>query len=101
MKPLSPAEAQKAFNKNLPDFVIESVNELIVATLDSSGRASFTFEELEQKIKSKKPDDQPWTRKWLDIEETFREHGWRVESDSPGYNETYKGHYKFSPKRGS
>jgi len=99
MKPLSPSEAQKAFNKNLPDFVIESANELIVENLDTNGGASFTFEALKVRIDTKKPDDVPWNKKWLDIEDAFKAAGWKVVADSPGYNETYKGHFKFSPKR--
>ena len=98
MKPLTPSEAQASFNKSLPDFVIQSANELIVENLDTYGEATFTFEELERKIKSKKPDDVRWNRKWLDIEDAFRENGWKVEVDNPGYNETYKGNFKFSPK---
>lgn len=100
MKPLSPAAARIAFNKSLPDFVIESANELIVEHMNASGCSSFTFKELGARIKSKKPDDVEYNDNWLDIEDAFREAGWKVEVDSPGYNETYAGHYNFSPKRG-
>lgn len=27
---------------------------------------------------------------WLDLEDIYRDEGWTVEYDSPGYNETYE-----------
>lgn len=100
MKPLTPQEAQQSFNNNLPDFVIESANELIVENLDSYGGAHFTFDDLEERIKSKMTGDTEFNHKWLDVEDVFRKFGWSVSVDKPGYCETYKGNYTFKPKKG-
>lgn len=99
MDPLSPAQARREFNKNLPKFVIEAANFLIVSKLDSNGCASFTYKELESEIRKRMPDE-AYNQKWLDIEDAFRISGWNVEVDNPGYCESYQGHYKFSPKKG-
>jgi hypothetical protein len=32
---------------------------------------------------------------WLNVEDGYRAHGWRVEYDKPGWNESYEAHYKF------
>lgn len=99
MEPITPAQARQQFNKNLPKFVIEAVNSLIVSKLDTNGCASFTYKELENEIKSRMPCE-GFNSKWLDIEDAFRISGWNVVADTPGYNETYAGNYKFSPKKG-
>jgi hypothetical protein len=33
---------------------------------------------------------------WLDIEDIYREAGWKVSYDKPAYNETYKAYFTFS-----
>jgi len=35
---------------------------------------------------------------WLDVEPIYREVGWNVEYDKPGYNETYEASFKFTRK---
>lgn len=100
MEPIRPSEARKEIKKALPAFVIEAVNILIVSNLDSNDHANFTYDELEEKIQELNPDkESEFNRAWLDVEDIFRDYGWKVVVDNPGYCETYKGNYTFSPKK--
>ena len=36
---------------------------------------------------------------YLDIEPAYRNAGWKVEFDKPGYNETYDSYFVFSKKK--
>lgn len=36
----------------------------------------------------------------LDVEEAYRQKGWSVKFDKPGYCESYKAHWVFKPKPG-
>ncbi len=99
MEPITPSQARGQFNKNLPKFVIEAANFLIVSKLDSNGCASFTYKELASEIR-KRMTCEEYNQKWLDIEDALRTNGWNVVVDNPGYCESYEGHYKFSPKKG-
>jgi hypothetical protein len=100
MEPIRPCEARHRFNKELPAFVIEAVNNLIVANLDSNGHSGFTYKELKQKIQELNPDKEgDFNSNWLDIENIFTIYGWNVVVDNPGYCESYEGNYKFSPKK--
>jgi hypothetical protein len=43
----------------------------------------------------------PYDKIWLDIEDVYGEHGWKVYYDRPAYNEDYEPTFKFTKKRGA
>jgi hypothetical protein len=93
VKPLSPEEARETLA--IPDFVIESINELIQENYD--GRASFTIlrKQIIERIASKTQAE--FDNRWLNFEQAFRSVGWEVTRDSPGYDECYETNWRFSP----
>ena len=106
VNPISPKVAIERKIVSIPDEVIESFNELISEKLNSSGCATFKQDDIVERIMTKfNLKNKMMTRsklfdnKWLDIENLFTQHGWKVEYDSPGYNESYAAVFKFSPKK--
>lgn len=100
-KPISPNEITSLKKKIIPDEVIESFNELIVEKWD--GKESIVrVKSIVDRIVNKIPDlDRSliYSNKWLDIEDIYRNEGWVVIYDQPGYCETYDAYFKFSRKR--
>lgn len=98
MKPITPDEARQQKLTRIPDEVIISVNELIVEKLTSSNYASFTQDELINRIisKSKLSRDEIFNKHYLDFEPIYQKAGWKVEYDKPAYNETYNATFKFT-----
>lgn len=111
VKPISPKvliEARK--NPDLfPPEIIEAFNDLIAKKFNGNEARVDQKEALElalAKMKSKDPSlDTDKYRKdifnngWFDIEPLFREQGWEVHYDKPGYNESYEAFFVFSTKR--
>jgi hypothetical protein len=96
-QPIAPSEARKTFINNIPGFVIESFNELIVENLN--GRyATVLQKEAVTRIKKKMPDGERFNDRWLDIEDVYRANGWVVKYDKPGYNESYEPSFEFKDK---
>lgn len=99
VKPMGPDEVKHI----LPDFVIQGVNQAI--TKYSFGKTSFVIsqDDMIKEIMEFVPDgmtrNELFEKHYLDIEETYREAGWFVEFDKPGYNETYKPYFTFKGKK--
>jgi len=96
VKPLSPEEARETLA--IPDFVIEAINELIQENF--TGRGSFILlrKQIVERVSSKTQAE--FDSRWLNFEEMYRAQGWRVERDSPGYNESYETSFHFCPIKG-
>ena len=104
-KPISPKDINKT--KTIPDFVIKSFNELIEKNFDGDS-AHFIQDKVIEVILSKhwgkkyanvtKKREYIYEMKWLDVESIYRAKGWKVEYDSPAYNETYPASFEFTPK---
>lgn len=97
MKPISPNDVVVP---EIPDFVIEIVNGLIVQNYQDRGKRSVIKQsELIKIINAHIEDkDMCFDIKWLDFEELYRNVGWNVKYDAPGYNESYEATFKFTKK---
>jgi hypothetical protein len=101
-KPIRPNEVSDVMS--FPDEVIDGFNTLIAKNWD--GKASVFLQKDVVKeirrnfVKSGKRMDsnQIFEKNYLDVEETYRLNGWKVEYDKPAYNETYEASFKFSKK---
>lgn len=99
-KPITPDEAKKQKVTVIPDFVISAFNDLILKNY-SGNSAVVSEKEVVAKILSYGPNT---TRKmiydnhWLDVEDVFREAGWKVYYDKPGYCESYAATFTFTRK---
>jgi len=106
IKPITPQEVEEARKNDIPSFVIEAVNKLLKKKWDGK-KAIITQDEI---ISEMKPINvlglengvnfrrQVFANHWLDFEDLYRESGWKVEYDKPGYCETYNAYFKFTKK---
>jgi hypothetical protein len=102
VKPIKPEQ----MNDIIPDWVIEGANKCIVDHY-SKGESQFTQNELIKYILEEMPPevskqhDVQTKRQMLfdyhllDIEDTYREAGWKVEYDKPAYCEDYPANFTF------
>jgi len=99
--PIKPNEVQSKKDELLPDAVIRSFNELIAENFDGT-KSTVSQNEAIKRILSKMPEEiterEIFDKKWLDVEVFYREAGWKVEYDKPGYNESYSAYFVFSKK---
>jgi hypothetical protein len=102
MKPITPSEVQasRKSGKNIPEFIINVVNELIEH--EFNGRfATLRQEDIVAEIIKRNThvtSARIYASRWLDFEEYYREAGWKVDYDKPGYNESYPATFTFSIK---
>lgn len=97
MKPISPNDVVAP---EIPDFVIDIVNRLIRQNYQSRRKCSVIEQrEIVKEIKALiNIYGLEFDIKWLDFEEMYRNAGWNVEYDKPGYNESYEATFKFTKK---
>ena len=98
--PLSPAEMQALQTEQIPDEVFVAFNALISRRI-MGGRATVHQNEVlalleEQGMNRREIFD----NHWLDVEDSYREQGWKVEYDKPGYNESYEAYFVFRLPKG-
>ncbi len=100
VKPITPEEAKDSIIRSFPDYIIESVNELIVETGRSCKYVKILREDVIKRIQSKKDvsRDHLFNNKFLDFEDVYRDQGWSVSYDQPCRGESFKAYYKFTPK---
>jgi hypothetical protein len=97
VKPLSP----DSLNIELPDFVITGVNNAILSKF-RGGEFTIKQNEIMAEILKCAPANmgrqEIFEKKWLDFEELYRQHGWIVTYDKPGWDESYEAFFVFKPK---
>lgn len=101
---ISPQEAQKKHQQQIPQEVFDTWNEVIVSHLHQYSQrveSRFLLKELSSKLSSKMHMNFETLKEkgYLDLEPFFRENGWSVDFDSPGYNESYDANFTFSAKK--
>jgi len=112
MKPISPNEITSAKKDQIPDEVIQSVNEMIVEKWNGY-ESTFKQKDLVIKIVEKLIEHELYNseeekkqvenrlkrnlfdKHYLDIEDIYREEGWIIIYDKPGYNESYDATFTF------
>lgn len=99
VKPITPSEVAGQKRESFPDEVFEAFNEIIAANC-VNGRSNFTQDAVVKLMVSKGlKSAEIFDKHWLDVEEVYREAGWKVEYDKPGYNEDYSSNFTFTAKR--
>lgn len=99
IKPITPKEVENLKQTTIPDFVFEATNELIAENWTGNSSV-FLLKDLKTRISLKGNLDRVSLIKshWLDIETTYRKHGWKVVYDSPAYCEDYEASFTFTKK---
>ena len=97
MKPLRPEDVAVAKAETIPDKVIEVVNNLIAQKWNGS-TATLTQDEILDAIVSYVACSRQYVldNNWLDFEEVYRDVGWSVAYDKPGYCEHGIACFRFS-----
>lgn len=104
VKPVSPDDVSKKKRANIPGFIIEAVNVLIIMKYSESTNSSVVKQEdIVDAIVSKglTTRDEIFNKKWLDIEQLYESCGWIVTYDKPAYCETYPATFEFKKKKTS
>ncbi len=105
--PIKPSEVVKKKTAQIPEIVFEVANELIAENWTGSS-ATFTVDELAERVVARgtPPADTPvnyraalFAKRAFDIEDSYREAGWTVKFDRPGYNESYSANWTFTKGR--
>lgn len=101
--PISREEALKIREKNrnnIPDLVFKIVNDLLLTKPRKNNRIIITQDEILNQLLGDE-DCGRFNRQamldkgWLDFEDIYREVGWKVTYDKPGFNEDYKPYFIF------
>jgi hypothetical protein len=99
-RPIKPAEVAAFKSASIPPEVFDAFNELIAESWTGS-RAVVMQSQAVKRVQSKLEVStvQLFERGWMDVEDSYRAVGWRVEYDKPGYCETYEPNYTFELAR--
>ncbi len=100
--PLSPAEALRAKAGNIPAYIVEAANELLVKNLSLQGYATIKLPELIDLSVAKAGQagiavhrQTMIENKWFDIEPLFRAAGWKVDFEKTAYNDPGPSYFTF------
>jgi hypothetical protein len=96
--PISPDEVASQKIDSIPDGVFEVFNAVIVENWNSRTQsAKFLQDDVVDRLVNKLDvtREEIFSNKWLDVEDAYREQGWEVTFDKPGYNETYLASFLF------
>lgn len=98
VEPFSPADAKAAHQASIPDEIINAVNRLLtIAGASGSRRILITQREVLAAVEGTYSADRIFANNWLDFEPLYRNKGWKVKYDKPGYNESYDAFWTFTP----
>ncbi len=96
IRAISPSEVVRLKSEVLPPEVIIAFNEAIA--LNWNGHSSTVFSaDVAASISNKMsiPLDSVYKLNYLDVEPIYRDVGWDVRFDKPGYDESYRAHFIF------
>lgn len=100
IKPIKPEDVQGEQNKLIPEEVIEVFNQLIIKNWEED--SAIIKQEDIINILAKKGYDKGkiFDNNYLDIEDIYRESGWKVEYRKPMFHarENFETYFKFSKK---
>ena len=99
MPPITPDEVKQRVQNSIPEGVFEAFNEAI-ARKYRSGRAVVLQKDVVALISEKMnvSDDAVFENHWLDVEDSYRQAGWKVNYDKPAYCENYEAFFEFERK---
>lgn len=105
---VTPATIAEKKKQVIPKEVFDAFDELIAANYDGDGATVMQNEVIAlilTNFNKGKSEAEYITRQtifdknWLNVEEVYRNAGWRVNYDKPAYNESYEASFEFLRKR--
>lgn len=101
MKPITPQECGEQAGSNIPEFVIEAVNNLLQKSYRKGRTVTLRQDDIMAEILRLNINvtrEQVFSEGWMDFEPVFERAGWKVTYDKPGYNESYPATFDFKAK---
>lgn len=95
VEPLKPSEVVAKKKILLPDDVIEVWNNILAQECNSKYTTIYQDDVVKALVAKGYSRQEIHKKKYLDIEDIYREAGWKVEYDKPGYNESGPATFKF------
>jgi hypothetical protein len=100
VRPIAPEEVLGAKLENFPPEVLETVNRLIAKNIRYGSATVLQKDIVNALTEMGHSRREVYDNHWLDFEDIYRDAGWNVSYDKPGYNETYDAFFEFrAPKR--
>jgi hypothetical protein len=97
--PITPEEVSGLQRELFPPEVFESFNRFIGENIMSGCAVVKQDDVLEDLISLGMERSTIFKKGWLNVEGIYREAGWKVEYDRPGYNESYPATFTFTAKK--
>lgn len=97
--PITPTEAKRNKLRVIPPEVLEAFDELITKNLRGSTAKVIQKEVIDLIEQKLHINHEQFVFAWLDVEPLYKDAGWEVTYDKPGYNENYLASFNFTEKR--
>ena len=98
VSPIKPGQISGLQNDSIPAVVIETFNEFLVQHCRGKFAVIRQDEVVAALVAKGLEREEIFDKNWLDIEDLYREAGWKVSYDKPGYNEMYEPTWDFKMK---
>lgn len=95
--PIKPEEVRARRIDFIPSIIFETINTMICEEFDGKS-ATLKQEDILNRVCNESSGltrQEIFDKHYLDIEPFYREQGWKVEYDKPGYNESYPETFTF------
>ena len=102
MKIFTPEDAKQKKLTSIPDFVYQAFNNLLTRNYDAYSitiSQSEVIQEILRLCNSELTRETIFKNRWLNVEEEYRQNGWEVSYDKPGFNESGSAFFIFKPKK--
>lgn len=98
---ITPAEALAQAVSNIPDEVLQAVNEKLIAKISpNSSYVTIKQDEIVNRVlELMNIERNQFNFNWLDFESIYEKQGWKVEYDKPSYGDSFDAYFKFQYKR--
>ena len=96
-RPIKPEEVRARRIDFIPSIIFETINAMICEKFDGKS-ATLKQEDILNRVCNESSGltrQEIFDKHYLDIEPCYREQGWKVEYDKPGYNESYPATFTF------
>lgn len=98
---ITPDEVRKSRKDYIPEVIFNEINKLIVENFDGIESKVYQEDIINRVCNSETglTSSKIFERHYLDIEDFYKEAGWRVTYDKPAYCESYKAYFVFRAVR--
>lgn len=100
VKPISPKDVTGERAKQIPDSVLGAFNALIAQNF-RNGSACVLQDDVVARLEERGLNRREiFDKGWLDVEDLYRNAGWYVQYDKPGFSESYPATFTFIDPQG-